>query len=58
MNNRPVDRSNSGIQSQLLHINNNNNMVTPNVIVEWLTILLRIREVSGSNLGPETSYPD
>jgi hypothetical protein len=28
-----------------------------NVVVEWLTLLLRIREVSGSNLGTET-YPD
>jgi hypothetical protein len=24
----------------------------PNVMVEWLTLLLRIREVPGSNLGP------
>jgi len=31
---------------------------TPNVVIEWLTILLRIREVPGSNLGPETGYPD
>jgi hypothetical protein len=27
-----------------------------NVVVEWLTILLRIREVS--NLGPEIGIPD
>jgi hypothetical protein len=25
---------------------------------QWLALLLRIREVSGSNLGPETGYPD
>jgi hypothetical protein len=25
---------------------------SPNVVVEWLTLLLRIREVPGSNLGP------
>jgi hypothetical protein len=25
--------------------------------VEWLIIPLRIRDVSGSNLGPETGYP-
>jgi hypothetical protein len=25
---------------------------------EWLTLLLRIREVPGSNLGLETGYPD
>jgi hypothetical protein len=31
---------------------------TPNVVVEWPTILLRVREVPGSNLGPETGYPD
>jgi hypothetical protein len=30
----------------------------PNVVVEWLTLLLRIREVPGSNLGPDTGYPD
>jgi hypothetical protein len=29
-----------------------------NVVVEWLAFLLRIREVPGSDLGPETSYPD
>jgi hypothetical protein len=26
--------------------------------VEWLALLLHIREVPGSNLGPETDYPD
>jgi hypothetical protein len=30
----------------------------PNFVVEWLTLLLRIREVPRSNLGPETGYPD
>jgi hypothetical protein len=29
---------------------------TPNALVEWLTPLLRIREVLGSNLGPEAGY--
>jgi hypothetical protein len=30
-----------------------------NVVVEWLIILLlRIREVSGLKLGPETGNPD
>jgi hypothetical protein len=32
--------------------------IRPNVMVEWLALLLRIREVPGSNLGPETGYPD
>jgi hypothetical protein len=27
-------------------------------VVEWLTLLLRIWEVSGSNLGPETEYSE
>jgi hypothetical protein len=27
-----------------------------NVVVEWITLMLRIREVPGSNLGPETGY--
>jgi hypothetical protein len=26
----------------------------PNVVVEWLTLLLRIREIPGSNLSSET----
>jgi hypothetical protein len=25
-------------------------------MVKWLTLLLHIQEVSGSNLGPETGY--
>jgi hypothetical protein len=32
--------------------------IVPNVMVERLTILLRIREVPDSNLGPEIGYPD
>jgi hypothetical protein len=28
-----------------------------NVVVEWLTPLLRILEVPGSNIGPGTAYP-
>jgi hypothetical protein len=32
--------------------------VCRNVVVEWLAFLLCIREVPGSNLGPETGYPD
>jgi hypothetical protein len=29
-----------------------------NETVEWLALLLRIWEVWGSNLGPETGYPN
>jgi hypothetical protein len=29
-----------------------------NVVFEWLTFLLHIREVPGSNLNPETDCPD
>jgi hypothetical protein len=29
-----------------------------NVVVEWLTLLLRILRVLGSNLGTETGYPE
>jgi hypothetical protein len=32
--------------------------VVPNVVVEWFTLLLHIRDIPGSNLGPETGYPD
>jgi hypothetical protein len=31
---------------------------TPNVVFEWLTPLLRIREVPGSNIGSKTIYSD
>jgi hypothetical protein len=27
-----------------------------NVVIEWLTLLLLIRDVPDSNFGPETSY--
>jgi hypothetical protein len=27
------------------------------VVAEWLTLLLRIWEVPGLNLGPQTGYP-
>jgi hypothetical protein len=40
----------------LVTIYNNNNKL--NVVVEWLTFLLRIREVPGSNLSPEIGYND
>jgi hypothetical protein len=29
----------------------------PTFVVEWLTLLLNIQEVLGSNLGPETCCP-
>jgi hypothetical protein len=29
----------------------------PNVVFMWLTLLIHIWEVPGSNLGPETGYP-
>jgi hypothetical protein len=32
--------------------------VSLNVVAEWLTFVLRIREVSDSNAGLETSNPD
>jgi hypothetical protein len=30
----------------------------PNIVTKWLTLLFRIREVPGSNLGPEAGYLD
>jgi hypothetical protein len=33
-------------------------LISPNVVVEWLTLLIHIREVPGSNIGPETVYPE
>jgi hypothetical protein len=32
--------------------------VTPNIVVEFSTLLLRIREVPSSNLGLNTGYPN
>jgi hypothetical protein len=32
--------------------------MVPNIVVEWLAFLLLILEVPGSNLGPETGYPE
>jgi hypothetical protein len=29
----------------------------PNVVVKWLTLLLRTREVQSLNHGPEADYP-
>jgi hypothetical protein len=34
------------------------NSLSLNVPVEWKTILLRIREVPGSNLKEEADFPD
>jgi hypothetical protein len=31
---------------------------TPNIVAEWVATLLCIWDVPGSNLGPETGYPD
>jgi hypothetical protein len=33
------------------------NLQVPPNVVEWLRLLLRILEVSVSNLDPETGYP-
>jgi hypothetical protein len=30
----------------------------PNVVAEWFILLLRIREILGSNPGPDTGYPE
>jgi hypothetical protein len=32
--------------------------ITPNLVVEWLTLLLRTTDVPRSHLGPDTGYPD
>jgi hypothetical protein len=35
-----------------------NTLFRPNVMTKWLALLLHIREDPGSNLGPDTDYPD
>jgi hypothetical protein len=32
--------------------------IAPDIMVNWLALLHHIQKVSGSNLGPLTSYPD
>jgi hypothetical protein len=32
--------------------------VAPNVSVKWFSLVFRIEEFLGSNLGPEIGYPD
>jgi hypothetical protein len=32
--------------------------IIPNIVVEWTTLLLHIREVPSSNLCPKSAYPD
>jgi hypothetical protein len=34
------------------------NSILPHIVVEWITLLLQIREVAGYILGPETGYHD
>jgi hypothetical protein len=38
--------------------NSHSRNVLPNVVFEWLTLLLRILETTGSNLAPVTDYPE
>jgi hypothetical protein len=33
-------------------------LLKPNVMIEWLKLQLRMREVPGSDLGPDIYYPD
>jgi hypothetical protein len=33
-------------------------LVPPKVVVEWLALLILIREIRGSNLGPYTGYTE
>jgi hypothetical protein len=33
-------------------------ILSPNIVVEWVTLLFRIREVTDSNLSPKTGYSD
>jgi hypothetical protein len=45
------------LQTSLIHHPNNYMRTEQKNVVEWLTLLLRIREVPGSNQGPETGVP-
>jgi hypothetical protein len=46
------------IWKSTLHHNGKWSVGLTNVVVEWLTLLFRIREVPGWNLSPETGYPE
>jgi hypothetical protein len=50
-----IDRSTSSAIARMMGaIGTNETAFRPNAVVEWLTHLLRIREVPGSDLCPET----
>jgi hypothetical protein len=53
----------SHLRTELFHLPHSEDMrrqvcyrTVYNVMVEWSTLLLRIREVPGSNLGPDIGY--
>jgi hypothetical protein len=59
--NRPQNLKLSSGQFKTLHSEKMSTLWivrSDNIQSEWLAFLLRIREVPGSNLGPETGYPD
>jgi hypothetical protein len=55
--NNAVSKQSSYFENKIC-IMRKNDKVTPNTAVEWLALLLRISEVSGSNLGTKAGYPD
>jgi hypothetical protein len=56
--NRSLAERKHNIIQILLRVYNRAEIILPKVVVEWLKLLLHNREVPGSNLGPETGYPD
>jgi hypothetical protein len=50
--------TNTSLKIELLIAGLNIKINTLNIIVQWLTLLLSIREALGASLGPETAYPE
>jgi hypothetical protein len=53
-----LDSKASRIERRLISDAVSTAAVRPYVVVEWLTMLLRIRKVLRLNLGPETGCPE
>jgi hypothetical protein len=53
-----IERLSQAQCTNIISDNNNLSQYTPNIVLVWLTFLHRIQEVLGSNLVPETAYPE
>jgi hypothetical protein len=50
--------SETSVSSTRLHDATSQQVITPKVVIEWLTLLRPTRGIPGSNLGPDTDDTD